>query len=107
MEQKPCCNEKKIETPQTFSNGTVHIKLTCSTCGKHHGYKPQTKGPDRVLEFGKHKGKTLKYVYDNDKTYLVWLMSNSSGGVRLDVKALLDGKSDEYSKESTIDRLFV
>lgn len=91
MEHKQCCFEKKVETLQKFSNGTFHIKLTCGTCGKHHGYKPQQKGPDRVLDFGKHKGKTLKQIYEIDKSYLVWLMSNSSGGVRLDVKDMLNG----------------
>ena len=31
---------------------------------------------NRPMRFGKHKGKTLKWIYDNDFNYAVWMSKN-------------------------------
>lgn len=29
--------------------------------------------PDDVVDFGKYKGKTIRYIYENDRSYLSWI----------------------------------
>ena len=31
---------------------------------------------NRPMRFGKHKGQTLKWIYDNDFNYAVWMSKN-------------------------------
>lgn len=33
--------------------------------------------PDDVLSFGKYKGQTIRYIYENDPSYLRWLMERA------------------------------
>ena len=33
--------------------------------------------PNDVISFGKYKGQTIRYIYDNDANYLSWLMENT------------------------------
>lgn len=44
--------------------------------------------PEDVLPFGKYKGKTIKYVYENDESYLAWLIENTNDFI-IDIDALL------------------
>jgi len=80
-----CCNSELIETPQTFKNGVIHIRLTCKKCEKFQGWKPQPLKEEYILHFGKHKGKLLKNV---DKEYLAWLKNQ-------DIKKNLKDKIEE------------
>ena len=36
--------------------------------------------PDYTFNFGKHNGRSLQYVYDNDPKYLHYLYHNSEDG---------------------------
>ena len=52
-------------------------------CEKNHGIKNFTYYimnieffENRPMRFGKYKGKTLKWIYDNDFNYAVWMSKN-------------------------------
>ena len=47
--------------------------------------------PEDLLPFGKYKGKTIKYVYENDESYLAWLMKNTNDFI-IDIDALLNSE---------------
>ena len=70
----PTCknlDELKLEE-KVFSNGTKHISASCSNCGrwiKFIGYDNNPK-----MYFGKHKGKTLEEIKNEDKEYLEWIL---------------------------------
>ena len=34
--------------------------------------------PEDELTFGKYKGKSIRYIYENDPKYLSWLIQNSN-----------------------------
>lgn len=34
---------------------------------------------DKIIKFGKHKGKTYNWVYKNDKYWFTWAMDNIQG----------------------------
>jgi hypothetical protein len=40
--------------------------------------KPQETKPmgEMVLNFGRHKGKTYDYIYENDKQYVKWVITS-------------------------------
>ena len=43
--------------------------------------------PDDVITFGKYKGQTIRYIYENDVNYLRWLMANANDFI-IDVSEL-------------------
>ena len=48
-----------------------------------------------TLPFGKHKGRTLKYILEKDKGYLVWMLENftfhlNQGWLKKEIKTLLN-----------------
>lgn len=45
--------------------------------------------PDDVIPFGKYKGQTIRYIFDNDKNYLGWLMENTSDFI-IDISSLFN-----------------
>lgn len=49
--------------------------------------------PDDVITFGKYKGQTVRYIYENDLSYLVWLMENSRDFI-IDVSDLKNDKGN-------------
>ena len=49
-----------------------------------------------VLNFGKHKGKTLRQVYNTDRSYFSWVQN---GSFSLDTKAQFAKYEDEYNRE--------
>lgn len=40
--------------------------------------KPQETKPmgETVMNFGRHKGETYDYIYENDKNYVKWVITN-------------------------------
>ena len=65
-----------LETPQTFKNGVVHVRVTCIACKSFVRWKPQDRpgGMPFTMPFGKHKGKQIELIPDS---YLDWLMSQA------------------------------
>lgn len=62
----------------------------------------QEEADSYTLTFGKYKGKTLKEVYDEDKNYIDWILSNSQDERMLKLIELASGikiPSEEESKQ--------
>ncbi len=55
--------------------------------------------PDDVLTFGKYKGQTIKYVYENDVNYIRWMTENI-GDFVIDVSEL--EKEEESGNNTSI-----
>jgi hypothetical protein len=70
----PClsCNSNNVTTKQVGP----HIGEYCAGCGKHIRWVPQGTDNFKWPIGAKHKGKTLKQIYDTDKNYLVWAAEN-------------------------------
>lgn len=71
---------------KTFRNGSSHIEIICSTCGKHLTYakSPLTsatteKAEDFVFKSGKHSGKVLSEVFALDPGYITWFANEGNG----------------------------
>lgn len=67
-----CLHTDTVEYPQTFKNGTVHIRLECANCNSFIKWKPKPLD-DFKLWFGKYKNEKLKHI-PND--YLLWYIRN-------------------------------
>ncbi len=68
------CN-KEVEaviTDKVFENGTLHKQADCVECGLYIKYIADETKP-AVLYFGKYKGKTMEWVAESDRDYLIWL----------------------------------
>ena len=49
--------------------------------------------PDDVITFGKYKGQTIRYIFDNDKNYLRWLIENTTDFI-IDLSSLVKPKEE-------------
>ena len=49
--------------------------------------------PDDVITFGKYKGQTIRYIFDNDKNYLRWLIENTTDFI-IDISSLVKPKEE-------------
>lgn len=51
--------------------------------------KPQEKKPigETIINFGKHKGSTYDYIYENDKNYVKWIITNKEDKYIKKIKA--------------------
>lgn len=49
--------------------------------------------PDDVITFGKYKGQTIRYIFDNDKNYLRWLKENTTDFI-IDLSSLVKPKEE-------------
>jgi len=93
------CEHKEINMEEkTFSNGSKHIEKRCKNCNKHLGYEPQHNIFEDSFEmpFGKHKGKTLSYVYRNFPDYLLWVSKEIKGNFGNKIAEFLKSKKDLY-----------
>jgi len=78
------CNSDTFHiVPKKFANGTIHKEARCAKCQTYLQYvksvEPigQTKNDEELgFKFGKHAGKTLGQVFDQDKDYLTWAAQN-------------------------------
>jgi hypothetical protein len=72
-QQCPRCGSADVNvTSQEFSNGTVHRRCTCVSCGGFLKYLPhQASGAQAVLYFGLHRNKPLAEVPSD---YLAWAL---------------------------------
>lgn len=50
--------------------------------------------PEDVISFGKYKGHTIRYIYENDVNYLKWLMENANDFI-IDIAELKTAKGNE------------
>lgn len=44
------------------------------------------------INFGKHKGKSGKWVVENDPEYMVWLIKNTTMRIKGDIREILINK---------------
>jgi uncharacterized Zn finger protein len=56
---------------QYLTNGGHHLIAYCSGCGSFIKNLPHSK--PQVLHFGKHKGKAIAVIANEDESYLRWL----------------------------------
>jgi hypothetical protein len=56
-----------------LANGGYHLMAYCHECGKFIKNIPHSK--PQMLHFGKHKGKPISQVAEEDSSYLRWLSS--------------------------------
>ena len=85
-----CMHDDIVEYPQTFKNGTIHIRKECLSCNKFLGYKPQKIETFKVW-FGKHKGEMLK---DIPQDYIKWYVKNGIDKKVINrMKTFLDSQS--------------
>lgn len=47
-----------------------------------HSYAPPADPGATVLRFGKHAGRTLRYLAQHEPGYLAWLLKEVTGGIR-------------------------
>jgi DNA recombination-dependent growth factor C len=55
-----------------------------------------------VFTFGKHKGKTVKQVMEEDASYLLWADDNVEG---FELSDYLRDQAEQYSREDDMDDL--
>ena len=82
-----CCENiiEKIEE-QTFKNGTIHLRRTCTSCGKFLGYKQKDLDIETSkIWFGKYKGMLVK---DLPEEYLRWLLTSFT--IKENLRNLID-----------------
>ncbi len=90
--------EAKIER-HYLSNGGVHLTAYCSHCGKFIKNIPHSK--PEVLHFGKHKGKPLAVIANEDESYLRWLSNQDN--VRESLKsAILEVLEAKNAKQESL-----
>jgi hypothetical protein len=70
----PSCNSINVTTKIVGP----HKGEYCVDCGKHIRWVPQGTDSFKWPIGAKHKGKTLKQIYDTDKNYLIWAAENVS-----------------------------
>jgi len=88
------CGGQLEETEQIFSNGTKHIKLLCSDCRMWNGYKKQIVDSTKFeMPFGKHKGKTLGAICEDNPHYLLWAKDNFKGNIKRRIEDVLSKKN--------------
>jgi len=75
---------------KTFKNGTEHIARFCLCCGAFMDYAAK-EFPDGmfVMPFGRHRGKSLDWILENERDYAVWLASIEKGSVSKRMQRLL------------------
>jgi len=68
------------------------LKLQARTAGGQQTgmYKISTGGDDALIKFGKHAGKALSVIMDEDPTYLAWMLRDDDDGQPRFDSVLLD-----------------
>jgi uncharacterized protein (DUF3820 family) len=54
--------------------------------------KEEVLNPSSLLNFGKHKGKRVHQIIEEDPEYLIWLSKNSTNKLNEDVKKIIEIK---------------
>jgi|SRR3954470_12121410 len=75
-----CKSEQMDIVEATHSSGTKQFKGECMSCREKTGALPFARDAEslgfNVMFFGKHKGKTLAAVREEDPEYLSWCLDN-------------------------------
>lgn len=92
---RPCkkCGSEAFRTEQKiFKNGTEHIARYCLKCESFIDYAAKEIPPGMfVMPYGRHKGKPLSWIVQNDRDYAEWLKANvTSETMRFRVEAVLE-----------------
>ena len=84
--------------PDVLKNDVKHLS---SYVGRKYvdfaGHLIYNEAGEPVVNFGKHKGKTLREVYRVDRSYFAWV---ASGSFTLDTKAQFARLYEEYAREA-------
>lgn len=84
--------------PDVLKNDVKHLS---SYVGRKYvdfaGHLIYNEAGEPVVNFGKHKGKTLREVYRIDRSYFAWV---ASGSFTLDTKAQFARLYEEYAREA-------
>jgi hypothetical protein len=60
--------------------------------------KEEVLNPSSLLNFGKHKGKRVHQIIEEDPEYLIWLSKNSTNKLNEDVKKIIEIKLTQTKK---------
>lgn len=71
-------------------NNSEHFFCDLDDIQKEYEKNVKIMKPEDLLPFGKYKGKTFKFVFENDFQYLLWLSDKSSDFI-IDFEALKQG----------------
>ena len=58
-------------------NNSEHFFCDIEECAEVFSKNIKQLQPDDIIPFGKYKGKTVNYVFENDFQYLIWLSENA------------------------------
>ena len=79
-ETRPCdnCGSTFYRfTHHEFKNKTIHLRRSCGECGKFLDWAAKETPPGTfVMPFGKHKGKRVEWICQNDVGYAAWAMQS-------------------------------
>jgi len=86
-----CGNTNTEVTEVEFKDGSKHLKEFCNPCSKWIGWVPQNKDPrEFVMPIGKHNGKTLQKILEDDFDYLLWASENLPLNIRKKICNILN-----------------
>ncbi len=72
---------------ETFSNGTVHKRGSCASCGR---FVKWVRHAVPKMYTGKYKGRELEWIADNDPEYLKWFLNKDLAlGLRMLIGEIL------------------
>ncbi len=58
-------------------NNSEHFFCDMEAVSKEAKKSIKVLHPDDVITFGKYKGQTIRYIFENDVNYLMWVMDNA------------------------------
>lgn len=75
---------------ETFTNGTVHKKGSCASCG---AFVKWVRHAPLKMYIGKYKGRKVTWIADNDPEYLKWFLNQDIKlGLRMEITGILKEK---------------
>ena len=82
MNQCKYCGETKTKEETLINKiGNPYIKQSCARCGKYIKFLQNDFDPrDFIMPFGKHRGRMLSEIKDEDIEYLEWAKDNFNDG---------------------------
>lgn len=93
------CNSLNLIKEEQIFDGKKRVRVECGECGKFQEWEAYIDDVDFEMPFGKHSGKKLTQIVEQDRDYALWASKKLGNNIKNRFLRLLKTKNKPQVQE--------